>query len=199
MSRPQLIDIGWPASELHPSSAPVSRLPQFIGLRGDARQRLRSFRLGVIGAGSVGGNIAMDMARLGIGELIIVDRGRFKAESLQTHAILPDLIGQPKASSMGRICKMLCPSMCVRAFDGPVQSLPRDTFADADVVALASDNLPTEGDTGETCAIMPCRSCRRRSAAKRSSRRFACSRTGATGRAPPVYIMKTSLRPFAPA
>src|SRR5262249_3239740 len=81
----------------------------------------------------------------------IVDRGRFKPESLLTQPIAPDDLGNPKAESTGRLCKRISPQTAVAAWDGPVEELGTLAFADVDFVVLATDNLAAEVEVGQRC------------------------------------------------
>jgi molybdopterin/thiamine biosynthesis adenylyltransferase len=127
------------------------RLPRFFGCEADAPVLLAALRVAVIGCGSIGSRVAEFLARLAIQALWLVDSKVFKRESLLTHAIGAAEVGQPKAPAIGRRCKELSPGTRVWAFDGPVQTLPLDALADADVVVLASDNLPCEVEVGQRC------------------------------------------------
>jgi hypothetical protein len=83
--------------------------------------------------------------------LWLVDRGRYKAESLLTGAVGPEDVSAAKASNTARLCKALSQRTRVLAFDGPVEALPLTAFAGADVVALATDNLSAEVEVGQRC------------------------------------------------
>jgi molybdopterin/thiamine biosynthesis adenylyltransferase len=129
----------------------ADRLPQFVGLRVPAAERLDSLRVAIIGTGSVGGVIASHCARLQLREIQLVDPSAFKPASLITHAVPPSAVGQKKADYWGRMAKANCPRTRVRVFDGRVQSLPIDAFADVDVVVMATDNLAAEVDVAQRC------------------------------------------------
>jgi molybdopterin/thiamine biosynthesis adenylyltransferase len=128
-----------------------SRLPQFLGGRADAGPILDSLQIGVVGLGSVGRNLALHLARLQIGGLWLIDRGRFKAESLLTQPIGTGDVGEGKAANAGRVCKQLSPATRVHVWDGAVEALPAIALLGADLVALATDNLTAEVDVGQRC------------------------------------------------
>jgi molybdopterin/thiamine biosynthesis adenylyltransferase len=113
--------------------------------------RLDRLRVTVVGAGSVGGRIALHFARQQISRLNIVDRGRFKPESLLTQPIGPEAISLSKASQLGRRCKAISPQTRVGVFDGPVEDLGTLAFAATDLVLLATDNLAAEVEVGQRC------------------------------------------------
>ncbi|HYT92303.1 MAG TPA: ThiF family adenylyltransferase [Gemmataceae bacterium] len=129
----------------------AERLPRFVGFPGDAVPTLAGLKAGVIGNGAVGRDIAVHLARLQPAALWLCDRGRYKAESLLTQSIAPNEVGSPKATSTGRVCKAISPRTAVFVCDGAVEDLPTTGFADADVVALATDNLAAEVEVGQRC------------------------------------------------
>jgi molybdopterin/thiamine biosynthesis adenylyltransferase len=126
-------------------------LPSFIGLTQPAGPRLDGLRVMLIGCGSVGAPVALHLARLQVGEILIVDPGRLKPESLLTHPIDPGAIGRNKADHFGRLAKAISPCTRVCAFAGPVQALSLSALARADVVVMATDNLAAEIEVGQRC------------------------------------------------
>lgn len=129
-----------------------ARLPRFVGAPDDASRRLTALRVAVVGAGAVGGRLVDHLARLGVAALCVVDRGRFKPESVSTQPVMPDAVGMSKAVHTARLAARLSLETRVSVFDGPVQALEADAFHDADAVFLATDNLEAEIDVGQRCA-----------------------------------------------
>jgi len=128
------------------------RLPCFVGCRREVLEdRLNLLRVTVVGAGSVGARMALHFARQQVARLDIVDRGRFKPESLLTQPIGPEAVSAPKASQLGGRCKAISPRTRVRVFDGPVEDLGLLASADTDMVLLATDNLTAEVEVGQRC------------------------------------------------
>jgi len=134
-------------------AAREARLPAFIGLAEPAGPRLDALRAMVIGCGSVGANLVLHLARLHVAELWLVDPARLKPESLLTHPLEPEGIGRPKVDHFGRMAKGISPTTRVRAFAGPVQSLPLPAFDRVDAVLMATDNLLAEVCTGERAVM----------------------------------------------
>jgi molybdopterin/thiamine biosynthesis adenylyltransferase len=128
-----------------------ARLPQFLSLAVDADQTLAGLRIAVVGVGSVGRPAALHLARLQPRILWLIDRGKFKAESLLTQPILPDEVGQPKASCTGRLCKEISPQTAVYTCDGAIEDLDPFVLTAADLVILATDNLAAEIETSTRC------------------------------------------------
>jgi molybdopterin/thiamine biosynthesis adenylyltransferase len=145
----------WLSPDLPPLALAVpprgARLPAFHGLAGDAGAALDGVRVAVVGAGSVGRNAALGLARLQVGEIRVVDPGRYKPEGLLTQPITAADVGEAKASNTAWLCRSLSPATRVWAFDGPVQTLAPAALADVDVVLLATDNLAAEVEVGQRC------------------------------------------------
>lgn len=129
----------------------ADRFPALLGLKGDANAVLDQWSVMVIGVGGVGATVARSVAHLFIGEIRLCDPGRFKTESLATQAITPDLIGQPKARAIGRLCKAISPRTRVLAFDGPLQQLALADLLGVHVVIVAGDNLTVLREAAERC------------------------------------------------
>jgi molybdopterin/thiamine biosynthesis adenylyltransferase len=143
-------EIGLPA----PPAAPVerhSRLPNFLGLRQDPGPILNSLKVGVIGLGSVGRHVAIDLARQQIAALWCCDPAQYKRESLLTQPIGPEDIGNSKALNTARLCKRISPTTRVFASDQSVQALDATAFEDVDFVVLGTDNLAAEVEVGQRC------------------------------------------------
>jgi molybdopterin/thiamine biosynthesis adenylyltransferase len=122
----------------------AARLPHFVGVSAASLARLTELVVLIAGVGSIGRNLALHLARLGILALYLVDWGRYKAESLLTQPVDADELGLPKASATGRRAKALSPRTRVFAFDGPLQELAPLDLDGVDLVLLATDNLAAE-------------------------------------------------------
>jgi len=132
----------------------AARLPAIVDVDPRGRMRLREVRAACIGVGAVGMAAALHLARLGVAELSIVDPGRVKPESLLTHPVGPEHVGEPKALVAARRAKALSPGTRVRAYDGPFEDLDTAELADADVVLLGTDNLRAEVEVGQSCLFL---------------------------------------------
>ena len=122
-----------------------------VGCAAGALDLLRKLAIAVIGCGSVGGRIAILLARLGLGGLFLVDPKHYKPGSLATHEIDPEDVGQPKAMVVARRCKAVSPATRVLAFVGPVETLELSALADVDLVVMAPDLLSVEVELGQRC------------------------------------------------
>ena len=132
----------------------VDRMPDFIGLTGDARSRLAQTRLLLVGVGSVGARIADHAARCRVGAIGLVDPKAFSANFDTQMTRDPSDFGRPKALRVGEWAKTISPSSIVRVFDGPVQGLSWLDLDEYDIVVASTDNLLAEVYLGETCMAL---------------------------------------------
>src|SRR6185503_8949432 len=65
------------------------RLPQLLGLKCNVEEWLDRLSVLVVGVGSIGATVALSLARLQIGRLLLVDRARFKPASILTQPVGP--------------------------------------------------------------------------------------------------------------
>jgi molybdopterin/thiamine biosynthesis adenylyltransferase len=128
-----------------------ARIPNFIGSDGSAVPRLGATALGFCGCGSVGGCAALHATRMGIGEICLIDPGRYKPESLLTHEIGPADVGKPKASRLGCLCKAINPAARIFVAPCSIGDLDEMALAHVDVVVLATDRLAPEVELGQRC------------------------------------------------
>ena len=124
------------------------RLPHLVGARRDAVAALSELFVVVVGVGSIGGRMALGLARMGVRRLLLVDPGRYKPESLLTHDITPIEVGQPKAAAVAARARAIHPTGDVLVFDGSVSELRDGDLIDADAVLLATDDLLAEVAAG---------------------------------------------------
>lgn len=133
-----------------PQPAPIAeRLPALIGTQVDCAPIFRSFKVAVLGNGSVGGRIATHLARLQVQKLWLADPKAYSHTSSATHDCLPRLAGTGKSLHVGRLCRAIHPQTQVRVFAGRAQDLPLDALVDVDMAIMAPDNLAAEMAIGQ--------------------------------------------------
>jgi len=146
------VEILVPEDETSMPAAEVSaRLPQFMGGPPDAAARLRGTKALVVGAGSLGFEFVQQLPRWQVEQIGVVDRARFKAESILTHGAPPEAVGQSKAIYAAQLAKRLSPRTRVLALEGEFASVPLSRLAEFDVVFLATDNLLAELQVSQAC------------------------------------------------
>lgn len=109
----------------------------------EEQARLRASKVGVIGAGGVGGQLAIQCARLGIGTIRVIDNDHFEYSNLNRQMLsTTENIGKPKALIAQEHLTAINPDLDV---EGIVARVTEDNAADllagADVVVDCTDNL----------------------------------------------------------
>lgn len=72
---------------------------------------LRAAHVGIIGAGGLGSNVTMMLARSGVRHMTIVDPDIVDASNLNRQAYFPNDVGESKVLALARHLKMLEPAM----------------------------------------------------------------------------------------
>lgn len=109
------------------------------------QQRFKDAKIAVIGCGGIGGETIEMLARMGVGELNLVDEDAFDLSNLnrQTLATVRDL-GLSKSEVACEKVRLINPYVKVNAFDEHVDLDNIDSIiADADIVIDALDNVLT--------------------------------------------------------
>lgn len=92
----------------------------------EQQRLLRAARVGIAGAGGLGSNAAMMLARSGVGHLIIIDGDRVEPSNLNRQHYFPVHVGQPK----------------VEALAGQLRALNPDIRVDARMMWMDGNNIP---------------------------------------------------------
>lgn len=71
------------------------------------RQRLAEARVGIVGAGGLGSNCAVLLARSGVGHLTIADHDVVSLSNLNRQCYWPRHLGRPKVDALGEILREL--------------------------------------------------------------------------------------------
>lgn len=105
------------------------------------RARLASARVGVAGAGGLGSNCAVLLARSGIRRLVIADPDVVSLSNLNRQHFFPRHLGLPKVEALGGVLRELNPGLDLtlvpEALDGPAACA---LFDGCDVVVEAVDD-----------------------------------------------------------
>ena len=116
-------------------------------------ERLRQARVLVIGAGGLGSNVTLMLARSGVGCFILVDHDRVEASNLNRQAYFPADIGKPKVQALADHLRMLNPDICLQCH---VEKVTRDNahafFDQAEVIVEAVDGAATKAMLCEAAA-----------------------------------------------
>ena len=109
------------------------------------QQRFKDAKITVIGCGGIGGETIEMLARMGIGELVLVDKDAFDLSNLnrQTLASLSDL-GLDKSAVAAEKVRLINPYVNVDIFNEHVDQENIDKIiGDSDIVIDALDNVLT--------------------------------------------------------
>lgn len=106
----------------------------------EMRTKLRNARVAVAGLGGLGSNIAVMLARSGIGELLLVDFDTVDVTNLNRQMYLIPQLGKPKAEALPEILYQINPyltyrSVCIKVTPGNVKEL----FSEYPIVCEAFD------------------------------------------------------------
>lgn len=109
------------------------------------QQRFKDAKITVIGCGGIGGETIEMLARMGIGELVLVDKDAFDLSNLnrQTLATISDL-GLDKSAVAAEKVRLINPYVKVTTFNEHIdQSNIDKVIGDSDIVIDALDNVLT--------------------------------------------------------
>ena len=81
----------------------------------EQRARLASARVGIAGAGGLGSNAAMMLARSGVGHLLIIDGDRVEPSNLNRQHYFSAHVGRPKVEALSEQLLSLNPDMEIDA------------------------------------------------------------------------------------
>jgi molybdopterin/thiamine biosynthesis adenylyltransferase len=120
-----------------------------------AREPRRRGAVLVIGAGAVGGYLAVALARLGISPLRLVDRDVLSVENLIRHPLGAPDVGQPKAPALARRirtdfpnCNAFGEDLDFMVLDEPQQLA---VLSQASVIVAATDSIDCQRRINELC------------------------------------------------
>ena len=109
------------------------------------QERFKGGKITVIGCGGIGGETIEMLARMGIGELVLVDKDAFDLSNLnrQTLATIADL-GLDKSAVAAEKVRLINPYVKVTTFNEHIdQSNIEKVIGDSDIVIDALDNVLT--------------------------------------------------------
>ncbi|WP_298502284.1 HesA/MoeB/ThiF family protein [uncultured Methanobrevibacter sp.] len=111
----------------------------------EEQEKFKNAKITVIGCGGIGGQTIEMLARMGIGELVLVDEDSFDVSNLnrQTFATA-DNIGQSKSDIAAKKVKSINPNVKVTNFNEHADATNIEKIiSDSDIVVDALDNIIT--------------------------------------------------------
>lgn len=119
--------------------AQMDPLEQRIGRT--ARERLAKARIGIAGAGGLGSNIAMMLARSGVGHLVIADFDTVDESNLNRQHYAREHVGASKVNALSQQIHAVDPRVEMQAFRLRVTPQnARELFGGCDIVCEAFDD-----------------------------------------------------------
>jgi hypothetical protein len=101
---------------------------QIRAFGGDVQQVLAQLRVGVVGCGGTGSAVAEQLARLGVGALLLIDPDRLSASNVtRVYGSSPADVGRPKADVLAAHLRHIAPKCQVDAITGTITA--RDVAA----------------------------------------------------------------------
>jgi molybdopterin/thiamine biosynthesis adenylyltransferase len=115
--------------------------------RGGGEAALCSTTVCVVGCGAVGSKVARLLCQLGVGELRLVDRERFRVENVHRHELGVESVGEWKAEALEATLSSAYPHLRVVSRHGDVLSLVESDLGfliDVDELVLATGEVTLE-------------------------------------------------------
>ena len=114
-------------------------------LDAESGERLASACVGLAGAGGLGSNCAVLLARSGVGRLVIADFDTVSLSNLNRQHFFPEQVGQPKVEALARVLVGINPSLVVetRLLRLNAENVG-DVFGACDPVVEAVDTAETK-------------------------------------------------------
>jgi len=105
------------------------------------RLKLKESSVGIAGAGGLGSNVAIALARSGIGKLVLVDFDKVEENNLSRQYFFRDQIGKLKIHALKENIKRINPDVKVEILDIKLSKKNmQKPFEDVDVVVEALDS-----------------------------------------------------------
>lgn len=105
------------------------------------RARLRAARVGVVGLGGLGSNVAWMLARAGVGTLVLADHDVVVAGNLERQFYFTDQVGLPKTEALAANLARIDPSVRLECFQTHIDETDlAEVFAGVDVLVEAVDS-----------------------------------------------------------
>jgi len=115
------------------------------------KEKLKNAIVGIAGLGGLGSNVAIALARTGIGKLIIVDFDKVEPSNLNRQQYFMDQIGKPKVDCMIENLRRINPDVKVEGLQVKLTSdnIP-EIFSEANVIAECFDKADAKQMIVET-------------------------------------------------
>jgi molybdopterin/thiamine biosynthesis adenylyltransferase len=118
----------------------------------EGQQKIRNATVLLAGAGAIGNEAAKNLAMLGIGRIIIVDRDRIELSNVSRMIFFqPKDLGKNKAELLAKNLHFRYPFVTTTAYRGDLESMPLKLYLDSQVVLCGLDNVVSRIFLTQTC------------------------------------------------
>jgi len=113
----------------------------------EVARKLSGSSVGIAGAGGLGSNVAMALARAGVGHLLIIDFDKVEESNLNRQYYFRDQIGEYKVEALRENIEKAVTTCHVEIFHGKLEKgTMHEPFGEVDVVVEALDAAQTKAD-----------------------------------------------------
>ena len=118
----------------------------------EGQQRIRNTTVLLAGAGAIGNEAAKNLAMLGVGRILIVDRDRIELSNISRMIFFqPKDLGKNKAEFLAKNLHLSYPFVTTTAYRGDLESMPLKLYLDSQVVVCGLDNVVSRIFLTQTC------------------------------------------------
>jgi molybdopterin-synthase adenylyltransferase len=120
------------------------------------QDKLHTFCIAVVGLGGLGGYIAEELARIGVGKLILIDGDVFEETNLNRQLLASEAtLGRPKAEVAKERIFLVNPWVETKAVVQRLTSANASDLLDGAMLVMdAVDNIPTRKLIQDVCEVM---------------------------------------------
>jgi molybdopterin/thiamine biosynthesis adenylyltransferase len=118
----------------------------------EGQEKIRSATVLLAGAGAIGNEAAKNLAMLGIGKIVIIDRDRVELSNISRMVFFqPKDLGKNKAEVLAKNIHAKYPFVETAAYRGDLENVPLRFYLDSDVVVCGLDNVVSRIFLTQTC------------------------------------------------
>lgn len=113
--------------------------------------KLRFFKVGIVGCGAVGSHVANSLARMGVANFVLIDSDIVSEENISCQGFYPSDINKFKSMVVSDDIISINYSANVNHYVSYLEQAHADVLKDCDVIISAVDNMQTRKDIMSMC------------------------------------------------
>lgn len=118
----------------------------------EGQSRIRSSSILLAGAGAIGNEVAKNLAMLGVGRILLVDRDTVEMSNVSRMVFFEQNdLGRNKAEVLAKNIHRKYPFVETLAFRGDLESMPLKFYLDSDVIVCGLDNVISRIYLSQVC------------------------------------------------